>query len=646
MTHCLTFDIEEHFQVSAFDSPMRRRHWSRLESRVEGNTAKLLDLLETYGVRATFFVLGWVAERHPSLVRRIANANHEVASHGYAHELITAQTPGQFREDVRRAKGILEDIIGAAVLGYRAPSFTITRETLWALPILVEEGYAYDSSVFPILHNRYGLPGACPWPHRLDTCAGLLWEIPPSTVKIAGFRSPIAGGGYLRLYPFQALRWLLKRAEAAGHPLVMYLHAWELDPHQPRMNGPLLSRFRHYVGLHKTEERLRQLLRDFAFAPIRDVILPIGLLYRQRPTLGAGDGLVFGAGTRAPRSSMVRPEVKVTHDVTVYNAYVAAHPQATQYHQYDWLGVISRSIGHRAIPLAAVSGGHLAGVLPLVLMDSWLFGRFIVSLPFVNYGGLLGDAEEIERLLWNAAVEIVHDERAAYLEVRHTHPRPFIAQRKQHKVTMILDLAPTTERQWKAFDPKLRNQIRKADRSGLSARVGGATDLPGFYEVFARNMRDLGTPVYTRRFFEEILNTFPEASQIFSVQSGATTIAAGIAMVYRDTLEMPWAASRRGYHSMCPNNLLYWEVIQHAIKAGLKRFDFGRSTPGDGAYTFKKQWGARPVPLAWEYWTAADGKLPDISPRNPKYELAIRLWKRLPVAVANKLGPSVVRNIP
>lgn len=298
-THCLSFDIEEHFQVSAFDSPMRRSHWSSLESRVEGNTAKLLDLLEIYGVRATFFVLGWVAQRYPGLVRRVADANHEVASHGYSHELITVQTPGRFREDVRRAKGILEDITGAVVLGYRAPSFSITSETTWALPILVEEGYVYDSSVFPILHDRYGLPGSAPMAHRLDTHAGPLWEIPPSTVKIAGFRAPIAGGGYLRLYPFRALHWLLKRVEATGHPLVMYLHPWELDPHQPRMNGPLLSRFRHYVNLHKTEERLRRLLRDFAFAPIRDVIVPIGLLYKQRPAVEPGDGLVFGAGVRA-----------------------------------------------------------------------------------------------------------------------------------------------------------------------------------------------------------------------------------------------------------------------------------------------------------------------------------------------------------
>ena len=279
--HCLTFDIEEHFQVSAFDSPMRRRHWDQFESRVERNTNKLLELLALHKTQATFFVLGWVAKRHPNLVRLVAREGHEVASHGYAHELITAQTPGQFREDVKRAKGILEGLIGEPVLGYRAPSFTITPETIWALPALVEEGYVYDSSIFPILHDKYGMPGANPMYHSISTEAGLIWEIPPSTTKIGGVRVPVAGGGYLRLFPYRLLRGLLKRVESTGQPLVMYLHPWELDPDQPRMSGPVLSRFRHYANLHKTEERLIQLLQEFRFAPIREAIDPISQL-RQK----------------------------------------------------------------------------------------------------------------------------------------------------------------------------------------------------------------------------------------------------------------------------------------------------------------------------------------------------------------------------
>ncbi len=281
-THCLTVDVEEHFQVSAFDSPMRRRHWDSFESRVERNTYKVLELLAKNETRATFFVLGWIAERHPGLIRDIAAAGHEVASHGYGHEMVTAQTPITFREDVRKAKSIIEDVGGTSVLGYRAPSFSISRETQWALAILVEEGYVYDSSIFPIWRNWCGWPAASPWVCQLTTVSGSLWEIPLTTVNLAGKRIPIAGGGYLRLYPFWLLRRWIRQVVHAGQPLVMYVHPWELDPDQPRMNGPLLSRFRHYVNLHKTEHRLNCLVAEYRFAPICIAIDPINRFYRER----------------------------------------------------------------------------------------------------------------------------------------------------------------------------------------------------------------------------------------------------------------------------------------------------------------------------------------------------------------------------
>lgn len=286
MLHCISFDIEEHFQVSGFASPMRRRHWDQFGSRVEKNTGKILDLLANCRVQATFFVLGWVAERHPELVGRLVEEGHEVASHGYAHELITAQTPATFREDVRKAKRILEDIVGAPVRGYRAPSFSITHDTQWALPILVEEGYTYDSSIFPVVHNRYGLPGANPWCHELTTSSGALMEVPPSTVRVLGVRLPVAGGGYFRLLPYPALERLLRKVEVQGHPLVLYFHPWELDPEQPRMrmNGSLASQFCHYLNLDKTEGRLRSLLQDFAFAPVQKVIGQLSMNGHSRQT--------------------------------------------------------------------------------------------------------------------------------------------------------------------------------------------------------------------------------------------------------------------------------------------------------------------------------------------------------------------------
>lgn len=280
--NCLSFDVEEHFQVSAFESPMRRRHWDQYESRVEANTDKLLELLANTRVRATFFVLGWVAERYSSLVRRIASAGHEIASHGYAHELITAQTPPAFRDDIRKAKGILENILSKPVLGYRAPSFSITKDTMWATQILVEEGYVYDSSIFPVLHDRYGVPSANPDVHQLLTSSGLLWEVPPSTVKYLGVRLPVAGGGYFRLYPYPLLRTLLRRLETKGSSLVMYMHPWEFDPNQPRMEGSIVSRLRHYMNLDKTELRLRALLQDFAFSSIQEAFPQIAQHHRLR----------------------------------------------------------------------------------------------------------------------------------------------------------------------------------------------------------------------------------------------------------------------------------------------------------------------------------------------------------------------------
>ena len=278
----LTIDVEEYFHVSAFEGVIATADWDRHESRVEETTMRLLDRLAEAGSAATFFVLGWVAERHPSLIRAIRNAGHEIASHGYGHQVLTALTPEQFRADVRRSKAILEDVSGEPVRGYRAPSFTIMEETLWALRILVEEGYAYDSSIFPIWHDRYGIPGANPHYHRLVTSSGPIWEIPPSTAKLGAMRVPVAGGGYFRLWPYGLLRRWLRRIERDGHPLVVYLHPWEIDPDQPRVKGAVLSRCRHYLNLNKTETRLVRLLKDFRFGPVCEAIAPIRHLIGER----------------------------------------------------------------------------------------------------------------------------------------------------------------------------------------------------------------------------------------------------------------------------------------------------------------------------------------------------------------------------
>lgn len=282
--HYLSFDVEEHFQVSAFWSEARRQQWDKYESRVENNTRKLVELLAKHDTKATFFVLGWVAERYPDLVKVLVRQGHELASHGYGHELVTSQSPEQFRHDVRKAKYILEDLTGSPVLGYRAPSFSITAESQWALSILVEEGYSYDSSIydrFQRSENARASNGIV----QMDTAAGRIWEISPSTLNVWGFQIPVAGGGYFRLLPYAASKTLLQRLEKQGTKLVMYLHPWEIDPDQPRMDGPWLSQFRHYLNLRKMQERLNRLLTDFRFGPYRDIVCPVSAMYQEKDLL-------------------------------------------------------------------------------------------------------------------------------------------------------------------------------------------------------------------------------------------------------------------------------------------------------------------------------------------------------------------------
>jgi polysaccharide deacetylase family protein (PEP-CTERM system associated) len=280
MINALTFDIEEYFHAEAFAGVVRREDWPLLESRVVRTTERLLAVLAESGTIGTFFVLGWVAERTPELVRAIMAQGHEIACHGYGHRMITRLSRSEFADDIRRAKDILEEAAGVDVIGYRAPTFSVVRETLWSLEVLAKAGFQYDSSIFPIVHDRYGIPDAERFPHKIALGSGReIAEFPLSTVRGPVGRFPVAGGGYFRLLPYGVTSWALRRLnQREERPGIVYLHPWEIDSDQPRLPVSRRVQFRHAVNTRSTESKLRRLLRDFQFAPVRDVLSSAGVL--------------------------------------------------------------------------------------------------------------------------------------------------------------------------------------------------------------------------------------------------------------------------------------------------------------------------------------------------------------------------------
>lgn len=274
----MSVDVEDYFQVSAFDNVVSRADWGGLESRVSRNTERLLEIFEAAHVRGTFFFLGWVAERFPQLARRVAAAGHEIASHGFNHQLVYSLSADAFRQDVGSAKRLLEDVTGQAVHGYRAPSFSVTKRSLWALDVLIEEGYEYDTSIFPVHHDRYGIADAPRHAHVITRSVGSIVEMPGSTLRVAGVNLPVAGGGYFRLLPYTWTRLGISRVNAIERkPVVFYLHPWEIDPEQPRFEVPTPTRIRHYTGLATAESRLVRLLKQFRFDTVASVLAAEGL---------------------------------------------------------------------------------------------------------------------------------------------------------------------------------------------------------------------------------------------------------------------------------------------------------------------------------------------------------------------------------
>jgi polysaccharide deacetylase family protein (PEP-CTERM system associated) len=276
MKNALTVDLEDYFHVSAYSGRVRLEEWDSYPSRVVANTDRLLALLAEHNCLATFFVLGWVAEKKPEIVARVAAAGHEIACHSLLHRKIFDLTPQEFREDTHRAKAVIEDATGKKVVGYRAPSFSVTKKSSWALDILAEEGFQYDSSVFPVRHPSYGIPDAPRTPYWINTPSGRILEFPMPTLAIGSMRSPIGGGAYLRFLPYSYTRWAIRHLNRQENfPVCVYIHPWELDPEQPRMGGSLSARARHYFGLRGTEFKLRKLISDIEFCPLGSLISEI-----------------------------------------------------------------------------------------------------------------------------------------------------------------------------------------------------------------------------------------------------------------------------------------------------------------------------------------------------------------------------------
>jgi len=277
MLNAITIDVEDYFQVNAFAKVIARDHWGDYQLRVGDDTTRIIDILESNNVKATFFVLGWVAEKLPSLIKLIRNSGHEIACHGYGHELIYQIGPARFREDIRKAKAIIENITGQRVHGYRAPCYSITDKSLWAHEILVEEGFTYDSSIFPIHHDVYGVPEGERFPYEIKTQSGFIEEFPLSTflIKVGHhhLNVPIAGGGYLRLLPVswvaQAIHYINSHE---GQPTVLYFHPWEIDPDQPHIQAGFKSSFRHYLNLDRMEFKIRYLLKHFHFSSMKNTL--------------------------------------------------------------------------------------------------------------------------------------------------------------------------------------------------------------------------------------------------------------------------------------------------------------------------------------------------------------------------------------
>ena len=329
-----------------------------------------------------------------------------------------------------------------------------------------------------------------------------------------------------------------------------------------------------------------------------------------------------------------------------WDEFVRSHPEGTVDHLWRWREVFGGVFGHDSSYLVARRDDTVVGVLPLVQFRSRLFGRFLVSVPFLNYGGILAADAAAGAALLGSAHELAQGFGASHVELRHIGRQFPGLPARQHKLKLTRPLPQTTDILWDTVNRKVRNQVRKAQKDGLTVEQGNAELLDDFYCVFSRNMRDLGTPVYPKRLFVQTSRLFADELSVYTVRIGKLPVAAAIAVRFGNVMIVPWASSLREYRHHCPNMLLYWTMLEDAVLRKVARFDFGRSTRGAGTHHFKLQWGAEETPMHWEYILLTRATAPDHGPYNPKFAAAIAAWQRLPLWFANTVGPAIVRNIP
>ncbi len=351
---------------------------------------------------------------------------------------------------------------------------------------------------------------------------------------------------------------------------------------------------------------------------------------------------------RPPNQSLSNVSIVVAQasDAERWTQYVESHPNSSVYHRYEFQTVIQKSFGHHTIYLMALDDNNaVQGILPAVQLNSPIFGNYVVAMPYFNYGGALASSEDIEQQLMKQLTQQALELEATHIEFRDTQPQQNYLQ-KTEKCSLILQLPDTPEKLWDQIGTKVRAQIKKAESTGLSFKTGKQELLKDFYHVFAINMRDLGTPVYSIDFFKNILNTPQLDTRLAIVYHENRPVSCAFLIAYKGTMEIPWASTIRKANPLNANMFLYWNVLSAAIEAGNSHFDFGRSSKDANTFKFKTQWGAKPIQLFWHYWLKDSDELPELNPNNPKYKIAISIWKKLPIFITKIIGPHLVKYLP